>query len=192
MAVLVLACGWWRSSSGLEAVARRWGSLRGPGNPASTDLFERGWSYTAREVRLDHHGGALRAVVNTYRSYGDSRELVADWQTSWPGWTHERLPGASGAKGPRWYVKSATDWSAGRLALTGGMHKGVEYRILSIPYWALMLTAGLPAGTTGAFALRRARRIRHRCCLSCGYELGAQAGCPECGAGLNAANQGAA
>lgn len=181
--LLLLGSGWWRSSFGLEEATRRWGSLRGPADPASADPFAKSWSYTARELRLDHCRGTLRLVSNSYRSYGDSRELLQDWPRTWPGWTHHRIDTAAALES-RWYAKSIADWSFGALGTTGGMHKGVEYRIFSAPYWLLMAAAAAPGVFTGWRMRRRALRARAGSCRACGYELGGLPGCPECGAGM--------
>ncbi len=166
----------------MGAASRRWGSLLAPADPASTDPFQSGYSYVAREIRLDHHGGAVRFVSNTYRSYGESPQMLETWPRSWPGWKREGHPSAV-APAPEWAIDGLANWSLGRLGVTGGMHRGVQYRIVSAPYWLLMVFAGAPAMMLGLRSLRRRDRARGGRCTGCGYELGGLAGCPECGPG---------
>jgi hypothetical protein len=63
----------------------------------------------------------------------------------------------------------------------------LDYAVVAVPYWALMLaTAAVPALWLRDH-LRRRRRLRRGHCPACGYDLRATPGrCPECGRGAQA------
>ncbi len=53
---------------------------------------------------------------------------------------------------------------------------------LILPYWVIVLLAGIPGGTAGWRLWRRRRPALSGVCRSCGYDLRASPGrCPECG-----------
>ncbi len=61
-----------------------------------------------------------------------------------------------------------------------------EHRRLYLPYWVLILTAGVIPAYTAMQQVRRRRLIHRRRalsqCVDCGYDLRASSGrCPECG-----------
>lgn len=64
----------------------------------------------------------------------------------------------------------------------------IQTRGIAVPFWFIVLLEGLPF----LMVLRRRRRarlIRLRMCLQCGYDLRASAArCPECGTPIPAAN----
>ena len=190
LALLVLSAGWWRSASQMDAACRRWGTLRAP-EPESADSLGRMWSYTAREVRVDHQAGALRLVINKYVSFGPTREMVETWPRTWPAWdvSTMRIDSAPRAE---WKFTSVLDWTMGRLGTTAGMRQGVKYRVFSTPYWALMLLVGVPGAVAAVRVRRRAARERAGACVACGYDMAGAAACPECGAGSAAAIAGGA
>jgi hypothetical protein len=83
-------------------------------------------------------------------------------------------------------------WSRQRLGLATahGLAPGPDdqqhpYRLLRVPYWALLAIGLLPLALMSARAARRWRRRRAGRCPTCGYDLRATPGiCPECGTGL--------
>ena len=86
--------------------------------------------------------------------------------------------------------RKTTDWiGLGRTATVGTkperqiMRYTLDYAVLAVPYWALLLATGLAPSFWLRGRLRRRRRIIGGRCVRCGYDLRATPGrCPECGA----------
>ena len=56
------------------------------------------------------------------------------------------------------------------------------YRLIAVPYWALLALAAAPIVKRLLSAARRRSRLRRGLCPGCGYDLRATpSGCPECG-----------
>lgn len=85
-------------------------------------------------------------------------------------------------------VKSDKQWLGFRSISGGGVFHAQSYRIVAIPYWALIPpSAILPILW---FLSRRRQQHRHRAghCHTCGYDLReSKEKCPECGTGVKPA-----
>ena len=58
----------------------------------------------------------------------------------------------------------------------------LDYAVVAVPYWALLLATAAPPAFSLRARLRRRVRLRRGQCPACGYDLRASpGGCPECG-----------
>ena len=80
-----------------------------------------------------------------------------------------------------WYQPQSVRGFLGFRILGGA--SGWSYQAAVVPFWAMIVPAGLPPVVAGTRALRRRARRRAGLCATCGYDLRASTGaCPECGA----------
>jgi hypothetical protein len=85
--------------------------------------------------------------------------------------------------------RKTTDWIGVRPTGTGWskperqiMRYTLDYAVLAVPYWALLLATGLAPALWLRGRMRRRGRILGGRCARCGYDLRASPGrCPECG-----------
>ena len=76
--------------------------------------------------------------------------------------------------------RKTTDWIGGNGREI--MRYTLDYAVVAVPYWALLLATGLAPGFWLRGRLRGLGRIIGGRCARCGYDLRATPGqCPECG-----------
>ncbi|MCY2950960.1 MAG: hypothetical protein NTU53_03170 [Planctomycetota bacterium] len=83
-------------------------------------------------------------------------------------------------------------WGRVGLGMVTGLSRAVEYWVVSVPYWGVVLCLSLGVWPRIIWGpVRRWRRRKQGRCERCGYDLRAsKERCPECGEGIVAEGSG--
>jgi hypothetical protein len=157
-----------------------------------------GWvrSYVAMDALYWHDG---RRVVTLLSSGGRVNFTDSTWpnDTAWVrGWRVSSTPRADPAARPLWetdadiygrrrilgfeWSENLSPWPSKQTVIYSFFVP--TYRLIAVPYWALVALAALPLVRPVIAGLRRRSRLRRGQCPRCAYDLrGTPAGCPECG-----------